>query len=285
MKFRSPVLTLALCACSPEAPADPPVAEAPPMVQTSIPVTREAPPAPPGTRAIEFRSDAAGGGYEGKYLHFNYHWIGDVSQRGPLYDHLMADMARERQRVERLSEEGNRGRKVPAKHDYEKRWQLAGKGARLISLAGSVRHYAGEPPARFGFAGLIWDRKLKKPLSLGDILRDKTAFDKALQQPFCAALNQKRAERLDPHPPPPDGRPPARRIPPLAAPCPPGGAQTIVPADLTGDGLFDALEVMVPQGRPPYPADGHAQHDVPVDERMLALIRPDYRSSFRVQAQ
>lgn len=224
----------------------------------------------PGVQPVALGDGGSGHGYEGPLLSFNHLWTGDVAGRGPLYQMLVADREQAQAMALALAEERNRSAAQPARHRYEKRWQVFGKNERLMSLGATIVHFKGRPPEETSYDSILWDRKAHRKLALDDVVTNAASFEAAVGPRLCATLKLERSRGPD------AGKLPAN------APCPPPSHTLMAFADGSGEGVFDTLRIMIPRGEPPLPSEKHYVLDLPLDQRALALVKPDYRSSFEL---
>jgi hypothetical protein len=133
-------------------------------------------------------------------------------------------------------------------------WGIAGETEALLSLAGTIYEYAGGAHGNTEFASLLW------------VFTDRYAGLAEIDGAYCTNLQAMQRERgLQ------DGE---------WGDCPLLHEMTIVPVAVSDGAPFTTIRVLVP----PYAAGpyslGPFEVDVPVSAALIALVKPEFRSSF-----
>jgi hypothetical protein len=140
-----------------------------------------------------------------------------------------------------------------------------------LSLSGTVYEFTGGAHGNHGTSALLWDKAAGRRREPSALFTSKAAFDAALREPFCAALDQERKRRRD------------------------------QPVDRAGDNPFDecldpsSLTVLLgsadkrhftrigviadPYAAGPY-AEGSYEVTLQVTPALLKALRPEYRAAF-----
>lgn len=209
-------------------------------------------------------------------LDFTYSWPAAAARIAALDARLESDMAKDRAEATATADADRkeRGRdSIPFNgHYFDKQWAVYGDGARLLSLAAQVSTFTGGAHGNTGYAQILWDKAAGRAIAPADLFADPAAAFALLGRPYCAGLDRQRAEkRQEPLPLKGDD---------WRTQCPPLGEQVLVPA-AEKNGRFDSFTILLgPYAAGPY-AEGTYQVDVPVTAAIRALVRPEYRPSFR----
>jgi hypothetical protein len=155
-------------------------------------------------------------------------------------------------------------------YDIQKSYETAGESERLLSLELSVYSFTGGAHGSSGSGSLIWDRLLKREVSIEDLLQPGTSWTNAIRQPFCVLLNREREKRRE-EPVKPDD---------MFGNCPEYKEVTVIPTDADKNGRFDHLNVIADQYvAGPY-AEGNYEISLPATATMIERLKPEYRPSF-----
>ena len=148
--------------------------------------------------------------------------------------------------------------------------ETAGQSDRLLSLVSSVYRFTGGAHGFNGSGALLWDRRLKRAMSLQDLLAPGQSWTAAIRQPFCVLLDREREEVR--------GEPANRDD--LFGDCPKLDSLTVAVSDSDKNGRFDHLTVIADQYvAGPY-AEGPYEIALPITGRMIERLKPEYSSSF-----
>jgi hypothetical protein len=149
-------------------------------------------------------------------------------------------------------------------------YDTAGQSDRLLSLEEAIYSFTGGAHGSSGSATVLWDRKLAREVSIGDLLLPGTSWTGAIRQPFCSLLNREREEKRGEPVKPGD----------LFGDCPKYEDVTVLLADEDKNGRFDHIEVIADQYvAGPY-AEGPYEIGLPITAAMIERLKPDYRPSF-----
>ncbi|QLC21131.1 DUF4163 domain-containing protein [Parasphingopyxis sp. CP4] len=145
-------------------------------------------------------------------------------------------------------------------------WGIAGETETLLSLAGTIYEYAGGAHGNTEFASLLWDVRNDRMITLTQLFTDRYSGLAEIDGAYCANLQAMQREHgLQ------DGE---------WGDCPLLHDMTVVPVAVRDGAPFTTIRVLVP----PYAAGpfslGPFEVDVPVSDSLIALVKPEFRSSF-----
>lgn len=158
-------------------------------------------------------------------------------------------------------------------HYYSAEWQVVTDLPGWLSLSASIATFTGGAHGMTVPDALVWDKQaaaLREPL---DLFVSKDALRNALQPAFCNALDKERAKRR--------GGPITRGGDEMFTDCIDPAAQTVILGSSNGR-TFDRIGFLIaPYEAGPY-AEGSYEVTLPVNGKMMATVRPPYRSSFAI---
>ena len=158
-------------------------------------------------------------------------------------------------------------------YDYSVKVEVAGQTPRLLSLTSEWMNYTGGAHPNHGTDALLWDRAEAKQIVFADLLTQGTAaLEPLLARTFCRALNEQRRERRGPE----DSA--AGPDDPFSK-CPGFDELVIIPKSEAAGPLTTILIHADPYVAGPY-VEGDYDVEIPVNERILAALKPQYRASF-----
>jgi hypothetical protein len=160
-------------------------------------------------------------------------------------------------------------------HYYSMAWTSAGETPRLLSMQSENGTFTGGAHPNTSYGSLLWDRRSGLEIKVASLFVRDNDFAALTQGSYCAKLDAERTkkregEKLD--------------LPEFNA-CPKYSDLAIAPVDRNKDGRFDAIDfVASPYVAGPY-VEGEYEVLVPVSSRLIAALKPEYRSSFKAQRQ
>lgn len=172
------------------------------------------------------------------------------------------------------------------KEDYAQRrigWEsvtkitTSGQTPRLLSLSRIGWEFTGGAHGNGGTTGILWDRRLGKEVSFPALFRSPSAFVAALRPAYCKALDAERKKRrgADYEKSPVSEFDACPKFPELA----------LIPSASAAKGRFNQIHLIAsPYLAGPY-AEGEYDISLPVSAKLIALMKPEYRSSFEAQRQ
>jgi len=212
-------------------------------------------------------------------LQFSYEWPSEAAAIPALdrkfradlvkaYDEALAN-GRDDQKLYRAQQ------REGAQDSYSMAWTSAGETSRLLSLQNELSTFTGGAHPNTSYDALIWDRKLNRQTSMEALFGGALTLSAVTRETYCKALDEERmkrreGEKLD--------------LPEFNA-CPKYSDLAIAPVDTNKNGRFDAIDfVASPYVVGPY-VEGEYAITVPVTPRLIAALKPEFRSSFEAQRQ
>ncbi|MET0375714.1 MAG: DUF4163 domain-containing protein [Rhizorhabdus sp.] len=245
---------------------------------TTAPAARKAAPAP-AAAARASAAPAAGKAStveEATSLYeFDYSYPGEAARIPALRAAL--DAERDKLRRELVEEAtGGRDQAREAGFDYHPYatgvgWQKVTETPRFLSLSAQVYSFTGGAHPNHGFDSLVWDKTADARLDPVAVFASAAAFDGAVQQRFCAALDKQRGERR--------GEPVNRASGDPFDACIAPSEQTVILGSSNGRTIDRVGILVAPYAAGPY-VEGDYEVTVPVDRALLAAVRPAYREAF-----
>ena len=157
-------------------------------------------------------------------------------------------------------------------YGWRKEWKVVADLPDYLSLSGEFSTYSGGAHGMYGVESLVWDKQAERKLDGADLFVSPDVLDAALQPALCDALDAEREER---------------RGEPVGAPTDDYGfnscqhvADSTVLVGSSNGKTFDRLTIYFgPYVAGPY-AEGAYELDLPVDRRVIAAVKPEYRAAF-----
>lgn len=256
---------LLLIACNSEAAN--PAAQDPAPTATPRPKAPPTPAAKPQSVTIAETDDL---------VEFKFSWPAeaaaipaiDAEMRAHAAEHLKK--ARAGSQEERKARAGTDAPIMPFAFDAE--WKVMGQNERFLSLAAQVYEFTGGAHGNTHYDVLLWDKPSSKKRATLDLFADRAAAAAFLNQTYCPLLDAQRAKKRE-------------ETLPLQGEgwmieCPDASKYPIAPVDSDGDGHFEALRVLLPPYEAGPYAEGTYEVDVPVTDRVKAMMKAEFRSAF-----
>jgi len=258
------IALLASCNQASDLPAADKVAETAP--------TPVAPAAPPPAKAFEFDE-------ENEFIDYHFGWSAEAATVPQLVSRFRAEMEKDKAELTANAKEDKASREKDGYpfHEYSSstQYDTAGQSPRLLSLSADVGAYTGGAHGNFGTASLLWDRAAHKEIGVADLFDPPTRFAALVSKASCDAINAERIKKREEQPKPGE----------MFWDCPSLNELAIVPLDTDKDGRFEAIRFSAaPYVAGPY-VEGQYDVDLPVNAAMLSAMKPEFRTSFEVQAQ
>ena len=224
---------------------------------------------------------------ETKAYSYDFSWSQEAKQIAPL-DSLLRKRVQESvdeivgDAEEAYQDARKDGRWFP-ETGYMSNWNFvtAGQSPALLSLAGEWFTYTGGAHGIFGATTLLWDRAATKEIPVSDLF-EKVSEYALLHPAMCEALNRSRKEKRETEEKVDTN---FDELDDAFNGCPKSDEVSSWIADADGDGLFDTMMF----GADPYVAgpyvEGSYEMKVPVTQRLIAGLKPAYRTSFEAQPQ
>jgi hypothetical protein len=220
---------------------------------------------------------------DSKALEFSYEWSAEAAAIPALNQRFQGDLqkalrearanAREDQQLAR------RQKRDFNAHDYSMKWTTAGQSPRLLSLQSDNGSFEGGAHPNETYGALLWDRSTNRAVSMASLFLRTGDFSALTRSVYCRRLDAERKKRRQGEPPSDLGaNDPFNQ-------CPKYSDLAIAPLDRNRNGRFDTISfVASPYVAGPY-VEGEYRISIPVTERLMAALRPEYRGSFEPQRQ
>jgi hypothetical protein len=263
------LLAMAAAACNgPQAGADngqsspsatPSASAAPAPAPTASPSSS-------GARAVEEETDDF-------LLEFSY--PAEAGRYPGLAGLLDRRLERAREQLAAESAEARRGARSDGfpynKHSYTAEWRVAADLPAWLSLSGEVGTYSGGAHGNYFFDSLVWDKQAGKAYRAIDLFESPAALGTAVAEKLCEGLNKERAKRRE-QPVPEDSEDEYDQCV--------GLENVTVLLGSSNRRNFNRIGIMIePYVAGPY-AEGAYEFTFPVDQAVLAAVKPEFRSAF-----
>ncbi|EAQ29276.1 hypothetical protein NAP1_00850 [Erythrobacter sp. NAP1] len=207
---------------------------------------------------------------------FAYRWPRQAAAIPALDAALSAMAERARTEFEASAAEAEADAK---RYDYDYRryasewtWEVAADTPRFLALTGSQYVYTGGAHGNSTFDAILWDREgheAKGPLEPLSVFTDVPALFEAASQPYCIALGEARIERIGE----------AGLGEAINDICPELSELTVSFGTSNGRMIDRLVLISAPYVVGAY-AEGSYSIEVPMNDDMLALVKPQYQSGF-----
>jgi hypothetical protein len=236
------------------------------------------PGAPPGAIDDVKVANATASNVEEKseLMEFAYSYPLEAAQIPRLAEWLDSDRAAKR---DALIAESRRDQALAKKegfpyraHSHLQKWQRVTNTPRFLSLSSEIDTYTGGAHGMTNFDTLIWDRNTGERRAPLDLFTSGAAFDAAIRDDFCAAIKRAKAAK--------GVQRPDEESDSVFAKCPPASAQTVWLGSSDGRHIDRLTIAIAPYEIGAY-AEGDYRIDLPVTQKLVAAVRPDYARDFR----
>ena len=157
------------------------------------------------------------------------------------------------------------------KHSYSAEWKVVADLPGWLSLSADVATFSGGAHGNYTVESLVWDKEGEAAMDAKRLFTSPAALEEAFGDAFCDALDAERAKRRE-EPVPQDSDNQFEQCP--------GIEELELLVGSTNRRTFDRLTVYAgPYVAGPY-AEGAYEVELPVDEAILAAVRPEYRAAF-----
>ncbi|MFC0205242.1 DUF4163 domain-containing protein [Novosphingobium soli] len=161
-------------------------------------------------------------------------------------------------------------------HAYERQteWKVVTDLPGWLSLSAVHYEFSGGAHGMTTSDSLLWDRRADVARKPDELFASADALRSAIRAPFCDALDRERAKKR--------GEPVQRDSGQMFSECIDPAAQTLILGS-SNRRSFDRIGVLVaPYEAGPY-AEGSYEVTLPVTGKVMAALKPQYRSAFSVQ--
>lgn len=155
-------------------------------------------------------------------------------------------------------------------HSHLQTWQRVANTPRFLSLSSEIGTYMGGAHGMQSFDTLIWDRSQAKWIKPVDMFKSAAAFDNAVNDDLCAAIERAKALKgiiWSREPDSPFGE------------CPSASAQTVWLGSSDGKYLDRLTIAIAPYEIGPY-AEGSYKINLPMSRALVNAVKPDYARDF-----
>ncbi|WP_447764337.1 DUF3298 and DUF4163 domain-containing protein [Sphingopyxis panaciterrae] len=154
-------------------------------------------------------------------------------------------------------------------HSHLQKWQRVTTTRRFVSLSAEIDTYMGGAHGMQSFDALLWDRNHARQIKPLDMFTSGEAFDKAVNDDLCAAIERAKAAK---------GIEWVRGDDPFGK-CPSASAQTVWLGSSDGRYL-DRLTIAIgPYEIGPY-AEGSYKINLPMSAAIVKAVKPDFARDF-----
>jgi Deacetylase PdaC len=214
----------------------------------------------------------------GSTLEFSYGWPAQAAAIPALNRHFRSAMRkalqeqRENAADERQAAQENH---FPfRKHEFSMQWTTAGRTPRLLSLKGELAWDSGGAHPNSSTEALLWGRRLDRQISVESLFSRSGEFASLTRLNYCRKLDAERLKRRE-----------GQKLGGEFDKCPKRSDLAIAPVDTNRNSRFDAIDFIAsPYVAGPY-VEGEYSIRLPVSRRIIAALKPAYRSDFEVQRQ
>lgn len=258
----SGALILTACSEKPDTPAEKAAAAA-------------VPGAPPGGPADVAAKNAPASDVKEKndLVEFAYSYPAEAAQIPGLAAWLDNDRATQRDALvsaARRDQEAAKKEGFPYyAHSHLQKWQRITNTPRFLSLSAEIETYMGGAHGMQTFDTLVWDRNRATRLKPLDMFASGEAFDKAVNDDLCAAIERAKAAR---------GVEWVRDGSPFGK-CPSAAAQTIWLGSSDGRYLDRLTIAIAPYEIGAY-AEGSYKINLPMSQAIVHAVKPEYARDF-----
>jgi len=158
-------------------------------------------------------------------------------------------------------------------HSSDTTWKVVSDLPEWLSLSSEVYVYTGGAHGMSAFDSLLWDKQAGTAREPADLFTSTAALRQTIQRPFCNALDREREKRR--------GEPVRHGADDMFSDCINPLESTLILGS-SNRRTFDRLGILIgPYAAGPY-AEGSYEITLPVTPEVLAVVKPEYKSSFSV---
>lgn len=200
--------------------------------------------------------------------------VGAVPALKKLFDQRLAAARDELASSSRTDqEEARKNRDSFDQHVFHAKWDVVADLPGWLSLSAQLYTYSEGAHGMPSFETLLWDRRAETVRKPQDLFTSTDALRDTIQAPFCDALDKERAKRR--------GGPVRRDSGQMFSECIDPMTETLILGS-SNHQTFDRIGILVvPYDAGPY-AEGIYDVTLPVTGKIMALLKPQYRSVFSV---
>jgi hypothetical protein len=209
-------------------------------------------------------------------IEFEYKYPVNAAVIPALRAQLDADLERQRRDLAESAREGRAEAKEGGypfnPYGYWVEWKTVTDLPGWLSLSAEISTYMGGAHPNHAFDSLIWNKQAGKRLEPAAMFTSNAALSRAIEAPFCRALDAQRREKRG-------GEGKLGSIGEFDQCIDPLENGTLILGS-SNRKAFDRIGILVPPyNAGPY-AEGSYEVTLPVTHAVLATVRPEYRSTF-----
>jgi hypothetical protein len=200
---------------------------------------------------------------------FSVAWPAEAEAIPALAAMLRREAAQSEARLGREAQEATsertEGRDQPMRFSYDQGWSVDANLPELVAVSGAAQDYTGGAHGGIAYYTILLDRRRGERIQLGDLFADRAAGLAAVQESLCRALAAEVGQRRGA-----DDRDYA---------CPPAAEHPVSLVCGAGPRIDLMMALLNPYVIGSW-AEGPYEFVFPVTPRILAALKPQYRSAF-----
>lgn len=150
-------------------------------------------------------------------------------------------------------------------------WEVVTDLPAWLSMSSLIGFYSGGAHPNYVYDTILWDKIAGKRRAPSDLFASKAALAAAIRDPFCKELDRQRARKRQ-------GQDLGGGVTEFEK-CIDPAEQTVILGSSNGK-AFDRIGILVaPYNAGPY-AEGSYEVTVPVTQKVLAAVKPEFRTTF-----
>jgi hypothetical protein len=206
---------------------------------------------------------------------FEYSYPAEAGRIVELASLLDIQLQQRREELARESVEARREAREDGfpynKHSYTAEWKVVADMPEWLSLSAAIATYSGGAHGNYTVESLVWDKKAEEAMSAKRLFTSPAALEEAFGDRFCKGLDREREKRR--------GAPLEEAEGNSFVDCP-GIDELEILVGSSNRRTFNRLTVYAgPYVAGPY-AEGAYEVDLPIDAKILAAVKPEYREAF-----
>ena len=206
---------------------------------------------------------------------FEYSYPAEAGRIVELASLLDIQLQQRREELARESVEARRKAREDGfpynKHSYTAEWKVVTDTPGWLSLSATIATYSGGAHGNYTVESLVWDKKAEEAMDAKRLFTSPAALEEALGDRFCEGLDREREKRRE--------EPIADDSDNQFDQCP-GIEELEILVGSSNRRTFNRLTVYAgPYVGGPY-AEGAYEVDLPIDAKVLAVVKPEYREAF-----
>ncbi len=217
--------------------------------------------------------------YHGPFATVDYSWSKEAAEVPQLVKLFRAGFEKEKSESIRCGKEESAIRiktgGMAIRCESSTKITTSGSSERLLVLARQYWAFTGGAHGNGATTPLVWDRRLGKEISSTSLFLPGGGYQAVFKAPYCRALDRERKKRRG------DDYQPGMVT--EFDTCPKFSELALIPGSSSPGLKLDTMHLIAaPYVAGPY-VEGEYDIALPVTKRLIATIKPEYRSSFQVQ--